>query len=837
MKAPVQILSCAIVFLLAASVRAQVPRLVQPPVFPVDGFVTNSVIAADFNGDGLPDIASANEQYGTLVDVLLNNGDGTFQTLPAFTAGNGPTRPAAGDLNGDGKVDLVVPNFGLDFSRSDKLRVFLGNGDGTFQAGPIYRVGSFPDSAAVGDFNGDGKLDVAVANGASPVLEAERNGAQKEEPAVSSGTVQVLLGNGDGTLQPAVSYATAENPVRVAVGDLNSDGVPDLVVAEYSNTALSLLLGLGDGTFAPRQDYGAGRAASDVALADLNKDGKIDVAAAESGEVSVLLNNGDGTLAPGIDMPIDQPASSIVAGDLDLNGTIDLVVTHQLTSIYFGNGDGTFKAPIDYLPGQTVVVSGEFDAKPGLDLIVDGASFSTLGVAFLSNSGHGTFFAPRAYSAPISELTMVTRDLDGDGNPDLIATSGQPSPVDGAVSVYLNNGTGEFPERVDYGVGELPQALAVADVNGDGKDDLAVANKLDKTVSILFGDGDGSFQPENQFATGTSAPQGIAAGDFNGDGKQDLVTSNFGLPGTISILLSVNGSFPGHTDLPVATAPTTVIAEDFNGDGKADIAVAYTNSSQEINSGIVSVLISKGDGTFQPRVDYPLDPGFDLVLLTSGDVNGDGKKDLVAARSVGATALLLGNGDGTFESPVNSASAQIYPYPFSTGIQLADIDGDGVLDLVLVKDVSICFGNADGTFQPPQYFSSTGIYNFNAVAAADYDGDGAVDVAYGTGNISILSNTGGSRLKLTSSNNPSQVGEKVIFTSGVRPTFHVGIPSGTVSFFDGSDLLGTAALAGGKAMLTVSTLSAGQHLIQAHYNGDTTFVPNDSKIKTQIVNP
>src|SRR5436305_760850 len=345
MKAPVQILASAIVFLLAASVRAQVPRLVQPPVFPVNGFVTNSVIAADFNGDGLPDIASANEQYGTLVDVLLNNGDGTFQTLPAFTAGNGPTRPAAGDLNGDGKVDLVVPNFGLDFSRSDKLRVFLGNGDGTFQAGPIYRVGSFPDSAAVGDFNGDGKLDVAVTNGASPVLQAERNGAQKEEPAVSSGTVQVLLGNGDGTLQPAVSYATAENPVRVAVGDLNGDGVPDLVVAEYSNTDLSVLLGLGDGPFAPSQGYIARRAASDVALADLNKDGKIDVAAAESGEVSLFLNNGDGTLAPGIDMPIDQPASSIVAGDLDRNGTIDLVVTHQLTSIYFGNGDGTFKAP------------------------------------------------------------------------------------------------------------------------------------------------------------------------------------------------------------------------------------------------------------------------------------------------------------------------------------------------------------------------------------------------------------------------------------------------------------------------------------------------------------
>ena len=836
-KPPAKILSATILFLLAVSLRAQIPRLIQPPVFPVEGFVTNSVIAADFNGDGLPDLASANEQFGTLVDVLLNDGDGTFQTLSAFTAGDGPVRPAAGDLNGDGKLDLVVPNFGLDFRKSDKLRVFLGNGDGTFQAGPISHVGNFPDSAAVGDFNGDGKLDVAVTNGASPVLQAERNGAQREQSPANSGTVQVLLGNGDGTLQPPVSYATAENPVRVAVGDLNGDGVPDLVVAEYSDTAISVLLGLGDGNFAPRQDYGAGRAASDVALADLNNDGKIDVAAAESGEVSVLLNNGDGTLAPGVDMPLDQPASSIVAGDLDRDGEIDLVATHQLTSIYFGNGDGTFKAPIDYLPGQTVVVSGEFDAKPGLDLVVDGATSTTLGVAFLSNRGDGTFFAPRAYSAPISELTMATRDLDGDGKPDLIATSGQPSTVDGAVLVYLNNGTGEFPDRVDYGVGELPQALAVADVTGDGKDDLAVANKLDKTVSILFGKGDGSFHPANNFTTGTAAPQGIAAGDFNGDGKQDLVTSNFGLPGTIGILLSVNGSFPAHTDLPVATAPTTVLAKDFSGDGNADIAVAYTNSSQQINAGIVSVLISKGNGTFQPRVDYPLDPGFDMVLLSSGDVNVDGKLDLVAVRSVGATALLLGNGDGTFQSPINSPSAQIYPYPFSAGVELADLDGDAVLDLVLVTNASVCFGNGDGTFQAPQYFSSAGTYNFNAVAAADYDGDGAVDVAYGTGNISILSNTGGSHLKLISSKNPSQVGEKVTFASKVAPTFPVGIPTGTVSFFDGSNSLGTASLVGGKAKLSVSTLSAGKHFIQAHYNGDAIFVPNDSRIKTQIVKP
>ena len=837
MKTLGKILSATFVFFLSASARAQVPRLIEVPIFPTNSTVTNSVLAADFNGDGLPDIASAEEQYGNSVDVLLNNGDGTFQAAVSFDAGPGPTRPAAADLNGDGNLDLIVPDFGLYLRRSDKVRVFLGNGDGTFPAGQIYHVGNLPNSAASGDFNGDGKLDVVVATGELSSSE-EKNNSREKEPAAQSGTVEVLLGNGNGTLQSPVPSSTAKGPVRVAVGELNGDGVLDLVVATSAGKSVSVLLGAGDGTFQPRHDYQIASKANDMILADLNNDGKVDVAVAASTDVSVLLNNGDGTLAPAINLPIDQPASNIVAGDLNQDGTIDLVVSNDLTSIYFGNGDGTFQAPVHYLPGRNVAAIGQFDAKPGLDLVADGASFTIRGFAFLSNSGDGTFFAPHAYPAPLSELTIVTKDLDGDGKSDLIATAGQPSTVDGFVSVYLSDGAGTFPGRVDYGVGEFPVAMAIADVNGDGKDDLAVANKLDKTVSILFGNGDGSFQAAHDFTTGTATPQLIAAGDFNGDGAQDLVTSNFGLPGTISILLSVSGTFPSHTDLPVATAPTTVIAEDFNGDGKADLALSYTNSSQEINSGIVSVLISNGDGTFQPRVDHPLDPAFDLVLLTSGDVNGDGKKDLVAARSVGPTALLLGNGDGTFESPINSPSAQIYPYPFSAGIELADIDGDGVLDLVLVQGVSVSFGNGDGTFQTPQYFTSIGTLGLlNAVATADFNGDGALDVAVGDGNISILSNTGGSHLNLTSSKHPSHVGDKVTFASKVLPTFAVGTPTGTVSFFDGIQSLGTATLIGGKARLTVSTLSAGKHFIHSHYNGDATFVPNQSKTKKQIVDP
>jgi hypothetical protein len=838
MRPLAKLLSPAILLLLSASVHAQVPRLIQPPVYPVNGTVQYSVIAADFNGDALPDLLSAVEQYGSSADVLLNNGDGTFQTLTSFTVGKGPVRPAAGDLNDDGKLDLVVPNFGQDFSRSTVMQVLLGNGDGTFQAGVVYQVGLYPDSAAVADLNGDGNLDVVVANGDSPTLQPGKKGTSNGDAASASGTVQVLLGNGDGTLQSAIAYSTAKGPVRAAVGDLNGDGIPDIVVAADSGKAVSVLLGLGDGTFAASQDYAIGRSATDLVLTDLNQDGKTDVAVAESADVAILLNNGEGTLASPLNLPIDQPATTIDAGDLNADGNVDLVVVDGVTSIYFGNGDGTFAAPIHYLPGDQVAVIAQFDYKPGLDLVVNGTTATIpYGLALLSNQSDGTFFAPRAYPAPLAELTTVTRDLNGDGKPDLIAATGQPSFVPGTISVYLNDGRGKFPGRQDYGVGFDPVAVAIGDFDGDGKDDVAASDYLDNQLSILLGNGDGTLQAEKRYPGATTQMQGLAAGDFNGDGKDDLVSSNVSLPGKISIFLSVNGAFPTHTDLAVATAPTTVLAQDFNGDGIADIALTYTNSSQQIDSGLVSILIANGDGTFQPRVDYPLDPEFDLALLASGDVNGDGTADLVVVRSLGPTALLLGNGDGTFQSPINSPSAQIYPYAFAAGIQLADLDGDGTLDIVLVKYASICFGNGDGTFQPPQYYGTSGFYDFHSVAAADYDGDGAVDVAYGTSNISILSNTGGSRLQLLSSNNPSRVGESVTFLSRGVPTYRIGVPTGTVSFFDGSALLGTSPLAGGKARLTVSILTAGKHSIHAHYNGDGTFVPNDSKTKTQTVNP
>jgi hypothetical protein len=368
-----------------------------------------------------------------------------------------PISVAVGDFDGDAKLDLAVANWGRNPADTPDFRgsvsVLLGNGDGTFQAAVNYSAGMHPVSVAVGDFNRDGKPDLAVAN-----TEAAEPSGYLE----ARGSVSVLLGNGDGTFQPAVNYSVGTNPVSVAVSDVNGDGKPDLIVAAYGSSpnyfdsSVSVLLGNGDGTFRPAVNYSTGPLTRSLAVGDFNRDGKPDLAVANYGSnahnrtdtsVSVLLGNGDGTFQPAVNYKAGSLPLSVAVGDFNGDGKLDLVVGDNndrgSVSVLLGNGDGTFQAAV-------------------------GSPFDPTGA---------TYYTP---------FSIAVGDFNGDGKLDLAVaddTAGNSAP---GVSVLLGNGDGTFRTGVNFDAGPSSTSVALGDFNGDGAPDLAVVNSPSTSVVVLL---------------------------------------------------------------------------------------------------------------------------------------------------------------------------------------------------------------------------------------------------------------------------------------------------------------------------------------------------------------
>jgi hypothetical protein len=313
---------------------------------------------------------------------------------------------------------------------------------------------------------------------------------------------------------------------------LNGDGIPDLAVANRGDDSVSVLLSKGDGTFQAAQSYATGSAPISLAAADLNGDGHTDLVTANAadGTVSILLGNGDGSFQAAQSYRV-AVASSVAVGDFNHDGIPDLAVAGSDTrgrfvvSILLGNGDGTFQAAVnnDVGYGSSVAV-GDFNGDGSLDLaVVHGDSHS---LYIFLGKGNGTFQYAGGYGFGSDPNSMVVGDFNGDGKLDLAVANGN------TVSVLLGNGDGSFQDPRNFSA--VGGSLIVADFNGDGHLDIAV---LGSGVRVLLGNGDGSFQTTHLSYIPGSFPSSVAVGDFNGDGRLDVAVANCGSD-DVSILLN-----------------------------------------------------------------------------------------------------------------------------------------------------------------------------------------------------------------------------------------------------------------------------------------------------------
>ncbi len=620
--------------------------------------------------------------------------------IPTGGSATEGSQAVMGDFNGDGKPDAatIVYNSG---SSTYSISVILSNGDGTFQTAALTAApDNVDDPIVVGDLNGDGKDDIVMVHPEGGDCDARRKTTRKNSPTDygCGSTFDVLLSNGDGTFTLGNNYFISGYSLNGGLlTDINGDGKLDVLTIDSESPGLVIeALGNGDGTFQDPTTYAtlSGPAPNDINFADFNGDGKLDFEGQNSGQVSVYLAAGSGFAEPVTLVTSDATYNSCgeSTGDLNNDGDPEIVSVncgYNTITIYVNNGDGSFQTGVYY--------NNAFDTYvyPGLPTIAD-----------VNGDGNNDILVGNSYGGSITVFQGI-----GDG------TVGVPT---------MGSDTGGYPYS----------APLVADFNGDGLMDVI---ETDDWFSFVYleGYGDGTFQAAASYGLPNSITEyaytySVAAGDLNGDGFADVVAGqegNTNSPGVAVYLANSNGSLEPAVTYGTSTSLAYVTVADFNGDGKLDIAAT------DYNAGVVQIFLGVGDGTFTVGQTYVTDTAEEPEpeYLVTGDFNHDNKIDLAILNGGDDTVgILLGNGDGTFGAPTTYSISG----GSGSGIKVADVNGDGYLDLEVPMSsdssnlVAVFLSNHDntGTFAAENDVA-TGTGNAEDVTFGDFNGDGKMDMA------------------------------------------------------------------------------------------------------------
>jgi FG-GAP-like repeat len=555
---------------------------------------SGGIDVGDYDGDGHLDFAVASLMTG--VHVYRNTGNGEFALWAQMAVVLGPTHIASADVNGDGRLDLVIGN-------TDAAQVYLNNGTG-FTPGVF--LDNFPDSVqgiATGDFDKDGQPDFALTGRR---LSVYRN-----------------LGGGGSFAKTA--YLAGENQVGIKTADMDGDGNLDITVSNYLANSVSVYSNDGTGHFPNKREWGVGWSPNSHGIGDVNADGKPDIVAAASQlsqtTVNVVLNAGQRNYIARRDYGMLGAAWGVGIADFDRDGDLDVVSPAAISNadgpfIFYGNPDGTLQ---------------------------DGIQIENWGNNFPTDVAVG--------------------DFNDDSWPDFVTSIFSPG---NRIRVSINQGNGTFLPSVSYAAGGNPSGVGIGDLNADGNLDIVNSNasQFDNTISVFIGNGDGTFQPQVVVPVGFR-PSDVLLADFDQNGRSEVIVTHFGSSAIYYLKPDANGVLGPPEIINVGAAQNNAVAADFDNDGWLDAMVAAGNA--------VFLRNNQGGG-FLPPVTTPVPAGY----IEAGDWDQDGLMDIVGTDGVRNLALVGWNQRGGNFTHVSSLEAG-----YETARPgAADLNGDGLPEII-----------------------------------------------------------------------------------------------------------------------------------------------------------